>query len=258
MKNRKGFTLIELLVVIAIIAMLLAIISPALNKARAYAWKSVCKSNNHQVGVSIANYEATYRYNFRQKTDWYYFNGTGDYAYESYDGSKNKPAPYAVDALMRNKFLPDRKAFFCPAVKNISHKNNYLLSKASAGDYTVYDTGTIDERVASGVLASNEAPLFWSTSIWLWKKKLGGETLKNSPVSNGVLMVDMTNEAWRFAELKTSNANLVNLFKMLNLRQRFQHFNALMQDNSVVSPGDKDENALLWLWDSDRWAGGGY
>jgi len=51
--KKKGFTLVELLVVISIIAMLLAILIPALNRARAGGQKIVCA--NHQKSIGIAN-----------------------------------------------------------------------------------------------------------------------------------------------------------------------------------------------------------
>jgi prepilin-type N-terminal cleavage/methylation domain-containing protein/prepilin-type processing-associated H-X9-DG protein len=51
-----GFTLVELLVVISIIALLLSVLLPSLNKARANAKKLVCKSNLKQIGIGIEMY----------------------------------------------------------------------------------------------------------------------------------------------------------------------------------------------------------
>jgi len=54
--RRLGFTLIELLVVIAILAVLMALLLPALASARAQSRKAVCISNLHQIGIAVQAY----------------------------------------------------------------------------------------------------------------------------------------------------------------------------------------------------------
>ena len=55
-KNPSGFTLIELLVVIAIIALLTALLLPALHRARNQARMMVCRSHLRQWGMAFAAY----------------------------------------------------------------------------------------------------------------------------------------------------------------------------------------------------------
>jgi prepilin-type N-terminal cleavage/methylation domain-containing protein len=54
--KKKGFTLIELLVVIAIIALLMAILVPALARARQMAYRLLCTTNLRGIGSAMAVY----------------------------------------------------------------------------------------------------------------------------------------------------------------------------------------------------------
>ncbi len=56
MKRRNGFTLIELLVVVAIIAVLVAILLPAIQKARDSVKDMTCLANLRQIGVAFSFY----------------------------------------------------------------------------------------------------------------------------------------------------------------------------------------------------------
>jgi prepilin-type N-terminal cleavage/methylation domain-containing protein len=251
-KQPKAFTLIELLVVIAIIALLLSVVVPSFQRAKAYARKTICTSNLRQIATAIGSYEAQFSFNFRTNNKWFFHNGTGDLPYEP-------QSKYSQD-LMKNSMLPDRKVFFCPGVRGVSYEKNYRYDLASAGDITVYSIDQIESQMV-GSTNANLRPAFWSTYAWLWKK--GNTETSNAAsvnnASNDALLTDVPNSFWEHAMSigNTDAAVLKNIFGGTagGTVQTIPHGNVLMKDLSVHNPADKDTEFVQWLWNSDRWAG---
>ena len=68
--RRKGFTLIELLVVVAIIAILAALLLPALGSAKQTGWQAACLNNQRQLNVAITEFAGDHEDRFPYASAW--------------------------------------------------------------------------------------------------------------------------------------------------------------------------------------------
>jgi len=119
MCTRKGFTLIELLVVIAIIAVLMAILMPALQRVKKQARDILCRSNLNQYGLVARMYLDDNNSVFTNPYYWLFLRETG---------------PYESAGLPDGPFWPylrDKNIHLCPTFKITARQKGIYTSNYS-------------------------------------------------------------------------------------------------------------------------------
>ncbi len=161
--RRQGFTLIELLVVIAILSILLSILLPALGKARDIARRSICLSNERQIGIAIHAYtvENNDRIPFGPKappmltaTDFYPSTGAPTSLISLHNGK-----PVGLGLLLSDYLSEQPEILFCPGsdhpVDDVAELAKVGSQQAQCSYY--YRHGSVDRQFdTSSVIATAE------------------------------------------------------------------------------------------------------
>lgn len=120
MGNRRGFTIIELLVVISVIAVLVAMLLPAIKKARDRTRRAVCLNNQRQMVIALMGY-------MNEHNGWVPpgVRGAGG-SEKGYEGSfafdqfiklhlGGRPDGYVYNGVLFPNYVTDPMLYYCPS-----------------------------------------------------------------------------------------------------------------------------------------------
>jgi prepilin-type N-terminal cleavage/methylation domain-containing protein len=177
----KAFTLIELLVVIAVIAILAALLLPALNGAREASRQSVCRSNLHQIHLALESY----------KNDTELYGWGWDMGIQPYLGSwiqflLGKKFEHYQQFVNRGyhpvQYIDDEQVFMCPS--DVPHPSEVNQGRESWGfvfDHSYGIAVPADHPSMPWESAEASSQVLTSDGHWVWMQNFSHDCVYGKP-----------------------------------------------------------------------------
>lgn len=226
--KRRGFTLIELLVVIAIIALLLAILMPALQRVKKQAQGVVCQSNLKQIGAAAFMYAEEYdQFVPRGRA-----GGTGKAWFQLFMpflSEKPKNNDYRSVDIFRCHSYPDKEQTVCYVVNGWEFRNRTDMTGSE-----IVDPSKLSECMQPAFtifLADNE------DGTW--------RHIVTSAASDGHNRCDV----WNPGHMPTSTSHDVTTGRRVAAARHRKGANCLFLDWHVEWIATEDHNIDMWRFD---------
>lgn len=184
--RQTGFTLIELLVAVAVIAILIAMLLPAVQYARESARRTHCLNNLHQLGLAAQNYLSTFR---SLPSGWICGPSTA-FPCQPPGGGGGGPVPPQPPVL-----LSDESGEICSPASPTATDLAKLIGPLSVGPKS---SATADQFAVTPGAGSLDAPI---GALWAYSSLWGWQALILPQIDAASLKID-------FSQLKSDSSNL--------------------------------------------------
>lgn len=192
---RLGFTLVELLVVIGIIALLVAVLLPALSKSRESAIRVQCASNLRQWAIGLTNYctsnKGLYPYN-GPAIDGVPVGGR----HLSWNSSVVQQ--FFADYLLQNKTLAERQndnVLYCPTQDWHRDVINDPTGTGGLVGYFYFLYRDPPGDPSNGMVYN--PPNFTDGNEWVARRRPAGR-YKNAPIASDMLQYNASSNSWAY------------------------------------------------------------